>query len=59
MTISFPEEAVLHCRTGMMAMKAKQYEVANTSFRRALVLNPMLWEALEGLCALGRLMRTY
>jgi anaphase-promoting complex subunit 3 len=52
-TSAFPEEAVLHCRAGTAALKGKLYETANTSFRRALQLNPMLWEAFEGLCAIG------
>ncbi len=49
----FPEEAVLHCRAGFEAMKGNQPENAAISFRQALALNPMLWEAFEGLCSSG------
>lgn len=49
----FPEEAALHCRAGFEAMKGNLPENAAASFRQALVLNPMLWEAFEGLCAAG------
>ncbi|KZT69078.1 TPR-like protein [Daedalea quercina L-15889] len=52
-TKPFPEEAVLHCRAGMMAAKGNLTESATLSFRQALALNPMLWEAFEGLCSLG------
>lgn len=36
-----------------MAMKGNLPEQATRSFRQALALNPMLWEAFEGLCSLG------
>lgn len=36
-----------------MALKGNLPEEAVISFRRALALNPFLWEAFEGLCALG------
>ncbi len=36
-----------------MALKGNLPEDAVISFRRALALNPFLWEAFEGLCALG------
>ncbi|KAH7924550.1 TPR-like protein [Leucogyrophana mollusca] len=49
----FPEEAALRCRSGTMALKGNLPEKASRSFRQALTLNPMLWEAFEGLCALG------
>lgn len=49
----FPEEAALRCRSGAMALKGNLPEKAALSFRQALALNPMLWEAFEGLCALG------
>jgi len=49
----FPEEAALRCRSGTMALKGNLPEKASLSFRQALALNPMLWEAFEGLCALG------
>lgn len=50
---NFPEESVLHCRAGTMAAKDNLVEGASASFRQALALNPMLWEAFEGLCAIG------
>ncbi|KAI0948283.1 hypothetical protein AcV7_009080 [Taiwanofungus camphoratus] len=49
----FSDEAVLHCRSGSMAVKGNLTENATLSFRQALALNPMLWEAFEGLCSLG------
>ncbi|CCM02895.1 uncharacterized protein FIBRA_05009 [Fibroporia radiculosa] len=49
----FPEESVLHCRAGSTAARGNLPESAALSFRQALVLNPMLWEAFEGLCSLG------
>lgn len=51
--VGFPEQAVLHCRDGAMALNGKLYDSATTSFRRALSLNPMVWDAFEGLCTLG------
>ncbi|KAI0041541.1 TPR-like protein [Auriscalpium vulgare] len=50
---AFPEEAILHCRSGLAALKGNLPEHARTSFRQSLVLNPMIWEAFEGLCSLG------
>lgn len=50
---SMPEEAALRCRSGTMALKGNLPEQAAVSFREALALNPFLWEAFEGLCALG------
>lgn len=50
---AFPEEAATRCRSGTMAMKGNLPEEATRSFRQALALNPMLWEAFEGLCSLG------
>ncbi|KAG6897293.1 hypothetical protein C0992_002735 [Termitomyces sp. T32_za158] len=49
----FPQEAALRCRSGTMALKGNLPEKALPSFRQALSLNPQLWEAFEGLCALG------
>ncbi|GLB35381.1 putative anaphase-promoting complex, cyclosome, subunit 3 [Lyophyllum shimeji] len=49
----FPDEAALRCRSGTMALKGNLPEKASSSFRQALALNPQLWEAFEGLCALG------
>jgi anaphase-promoting complex subunit 3 len=51
----FPEEAALRCRSGMMALRGNFPEKASLSFRQALAINPLLWEAFEGLCALGLL----
>lgn len=50
---AFPEEAALRCRAGTMALKGNLPEKATASFRQALALNPLLWEAFEGLCSLG------
>lgn len=36
-----------------MALKGNLPEKATVSFRQALAMNPLLWEAFEGLCALG------
>lgn len=52
---TFPEEAVLRCRSGTEALRGNLPEKASLSFRQALALNPMLWEAFEGLCAIGSL----
>ncbi|KAF9050654.1 TPR-like protein [Hymenopellis radicata] len=49
----FPEEAAIHCRTGSMALKGNLQDKAAASFQQALNLNPLLWEAFEGLCTLG------
>ena len=50
---AFPEEAALRCRSGTEALKGNLPEKASLSFRQALALNPMLWEAFEGLCTIG------
>ena len=50
---AFPEESILHCRSGTTAIKGNLHDAAEGSFRTALALNPMLWEAFEGLCDLG------
>lgn len=50
---AFPEAAVLHCHAGTMALKGNLPDNARASFQQALALNPLLWEAFEGLCALG------
>ncbi|KAJ6546518.1 hypothetical protein DFH09DRAFT_1507211 [Mycena vulgaris] len=49
----FPDEAALRCRSGNMSLKGNLPEDASVSFRQALALNPLLWEAFEGLCAIG------
>lgn len=51
---SFPDEAILHCQAGNTALKGNLHESAGRSYRRALELDPMLWEAFEGLCAIGQ-----
>ncbi|THU92149.1 TPR-like protein [Dendrothele bispora CBS 962.96] len=47
-----PDQAAMYCRSGTMALKGNLHELASQSFRQALSLNPLLWEAFEGLCAL-------
>ncbi|KAF8652689.1 hypothetical protein AX16_004194 [Volvariella volvacea WC 439] len=49
----FSEAAAMHCRSGNMALKGNLPEKASASFQQALALNPHLWEAFEGLCAVG------
>lgn len=48
-----PDEAVLQCRLGSLAIKTNLVDKAAAGFTRALSLNPLLWEAFEGLCAAG------
>ena len=48
-----PDPASLHCHSGILAAKACRTDDATTSFTRALQLDPLLWEAWTGLCALG------
>lgn len=50
---TFPVEAVLHCRSGLTALKGNLPDQARISLLRALALDPMIWEAFEGLCTLG------
>ncbi|ESK96921.1 20s cyclosome subunit (nuc2 cdc27) [Moniliophthora roreri MCA 2997] len=47
------EEASMHSRSGTMALKGNLHEQAAQSFRNALALDHLIWEAFEGLCALG------
>ncbi|KAK7014999.1 TPR-like protein [Favolaschia claudopus] len=47
----FPDEAALRCRSGNMSLKGNLPEDASASFRQALTLNPLIWEAFEGLCS--------
>ncbi|KAF9533502.1 hypothetical protein CPB83DRAFT_889998 [Crepidotus variabilis] len=49
----FPEDAAIRCRAGTTALKGNLPEKASQSFKEALTKNPLLWEAFEGLCALG------
>jgi hypothetical protein len=53
MARTFPEEAVLHCRSVLTALSGNLPDQASGSLLRALALNPMIWEAFEGLCTLG------
>ncbi|EJF65652.1 protein prenylyltransferase [Dichomitus squalens LYAD-421 SS1] len=48
-----PDDAIRHCQAGNTALKGNLHEIAARSYIRALELNPMLWEAFEGLCAIG------
>ncbi|KAF7322845.1 TPR-REGION domain-containing protein [Mycena chlorophos] len=50
---SFPDEAALRCRAGNMALKGNMPTDASLNFRQALALNPLVWEAFEGLCTVG------
>ncbi|KAF7966200.1 hypothetical protein HWV62_39684, partial [Athelia sp. TMB] len=50
---AFPDEAALRCRSGTEALKGNIPEKAAISFRQALALNPLLWEAFDGLCSIG------
>ncbi|KAH8833541.1 hypothetical protein DL96DRAFT_1577418 [Flagelloscypha sp. PMI_526] len=50
---SFPSAAAMHCRSGQMALKGNLLKDARGSFVKALELNPLIWEAFEGLCTLG------
>ena len=50
----FPDAAVLACRAGTMAMKGNLTREAVAHFNRALAINPFMWEAIEGLCQLGK-----
>ncbi|KAJ7489869.1 hypothetical protein B0H11DRAFT_2010754 [Mycena galericulata] len=49
----FPDEAALRCRSGNMSLKGNLPDDASVSFRQALALNPLIWEAFEGLCSIG------
>ncbi|KAG8844122.1 anaphase-promoting complex subunit cdc27 [Tulasnella sp. 330] len=49
-----PDEAALVCRAGLLAMKANADDAAAKHFVDALAMNPFIWEAIEGLCRLGR-----
>ncbi|TEB36224.1 TPR-like protein [Coprinellus micaceus] len=51
----FPEDAAIRCRAGNAALKGNQHAHAKDHFEAALKLNPFLWEALEGLCSIGRI----
>lgn len=50
---AFPDAATLCCQAGNSALKGNLHESAAMSYRQALALNPMIWEAFEGLCAIG------
>ncbi|KAG8970835.1 anaphase-promoting complex subunit cdc27 [Tulasnella sp. 419] len=51
---AYPDEAVLFCQAGSMALKANNEAEAKEQFLKALSINPFLWEALEGLCYMGQ-----
>lgn len=51
----FPEDAAIRCRAGNAAVKGNQLQQARQHYEAALKSNPYLWEALEGLCAIGRI----
>lgn len=53
---TYVEAAILHCRAGREALKGNLPEKASLSFRKALALNPYLWEAFEGLCSIGKVL---
>lgn len=48
-----PDPAAILCRSGSMALKGNLQSDAAHSFRQSLSTNPLIWEAFEGLCALG------
>ncbi|KAJ4488005.1 hypothetical protein J3R30DRAFT_3432763 [Lentinula aciculospora] len=50
-----PDPAAIYCRSGAMALKGNLQTIAAQSFRQALTMNPLIWEAFEGLCSLGSL----
>ncbi|KAH6919014.1 hypothetical protein BKA70DRAFT_1249019 [Coprinopsis sp. MPI-PUGE-AT-0042] len=52
---AFPETAALRCRAGNVALKGNQPMKAYEHYIASLKLNPYLWEAVEGLCAIGRI----
>jgi anaphase-promoting complex subunit 3 len=52
-TPPIPQAASLLCRAGNAAWKGQHPESAIANFIDALKLCPHLWEAFEGLCALG------
>lgn len=52
-TRAFPENAALHCHAAASAAQGNQLDAAAASYEEALRLDPMVWEAFEGLCGLG------
>lgn len=56
---SYPDEAVLCCQAGHTALKGNLHQSAAMSYRQALALNPLLWEAFEGLCAIGAFLQFF
>lgn len=50
---AFPDAATLYCQAGNSALKGNLHEAAAYNYREALKLNKWLWEAFEGLCAIG------
>ncbi|KIY51024.1 TPR-like protein [Fistulina hepatica ATCC 64428] len=51
----YPEEAALRAREGTACLKGNLPDQAAIHFRAALALNPMIWEAFDGLCSLGKI----
>ncbi|KAH9854034.1 protein prenylyltransferase [Lenzites betulinus] len=52
---AFPDAATLYCQAGNSALKGNLHDAAAANYREALRLNKWLWEAFEGLCALGKI----
>ncbi|KAG8759045.1 anaphase-promoting complex subunit cdc27 [Serendipita sp. 396] len=52
-TYDVPEPAILYCKAGLTAAKASQRQEAIDNFYHALKLEPLLWDAWQGLCTLG------
>ncbi|KAI0831089.1 protein prenylyltransferase [Trametes gibbosa] len=52
---AFPDAATLYCQAGNSALKGNLHEAAAYNYREALKLNKWLWEAFEGLCAIGKI----
>lgn len=50
-----PDLAAIHCLSGAMALRGNRQTIAAQSFHQALTMNPLIWEAFEGLCALGNI----
>ncbi|KAJ3923641.1 hypothetical protein F5877DRAFT_31172 [Lentinula edodes] len=50
-----PDLAAVHCLSGAMALRGNRQTIAAQNFHQALTMNPLIWEAFEGLCALGSL----
>ncbi|KAG9000965.1 anaphase-promoting complex subunit cdc27, partial [Tulasnella sp. 427] len=51
---AIPDESVILCKAGTLALKGNLHDQAVQYFQQALALNPFLWEAVDGLCKLGK-----